>query len=311
MNRTQTTTGLAIAMLVGVWSFSWVVMKSAQAYCGPFLFGTLACGLGALCAFAGYASRGKLPRCPPAAFLGIAGVIGVGFFQAFAQLALSGGGAGKTILLIYSMPFWASALAWLWLREAPTRAQKIGLGVAAFGLFLVVAPWEAAAVTASLWALASGLCWAAGSVATRKLMTQGTAVTLVEASTWQLAVGTIPLAILWAFSPEHGFTPTPGFIGALAYNAILCGVPAWALWGLVVKRLPMAGAGLVSLLIPMAGVGWAWRVLGERPGGIELAGMAVILIALALSSLPARAVVPGAVLADGLERGVSEPATGH
>lgn len=96
----------------------------------------------------------------------------------------------------------------------------------------------------------------------------------------------MPLILLWVFSSEHGFTPTPGFIVALAYNVILCGVPAWALWGLVVKRLPMAGAGLVSLLIPIAGVGWAWRVLGERPSGLELMGMAVILVALVLSSLP-------------------------
>lgn len=283
MDTTKSTTGLAIAFLVCVWSLSWVVTKSAQAYCDPLLLGTLACGLGGLFSFGVYALRGKIPRRPPAAFLWVAGFIGVGFFQIFAQWAVAAAGAGKTILLIYSMPFWSSAIAWIWLKEVPTRRQKIGLGIAATGLILVVAPWEKSPLMASLLALASGLSWAAGSVATKKLMTRNAPVTLLEASSWQLIVGTVPLAIFWALTSGKGLTLNAQVVGALAYAAILCGVPAWAMWGLIVKRLPVAGSGLVSLLIPMCGVLWAWLFLHEQPSGIELIGMGVIVVALAMS----------------------------
>jgi drug/metabolite transporter (DMT)-like permease len=112
---------------------------------------------------------------------------------------------------------------------------------------------------------------------------------LIEVATWQLTAATVPLGLLWLLSAEQGLTWTPGLIGAMAYSAGLCGVPAWALWGLIVKRLPMAGAGLTSLLIPMLGVGWAWLFLHEQPDGTERVGMAVILVALAISSMPPRA----------------------
>lgn len=286
MDKTRATTGLAIAFLVGGWSLSWVVTKTAQAYCDPLLLGTLACGLGALVALLWYAVQGRMPRRPPAAFLWVAGVIGVGLFQIFAQLAVASGGAGKTILLVYSMPFWASAIAWVWLKETPTYRQKIGLCLAAVGLILVVAPWEGTPLWASILALASGLSWAVGAVATRKLMTHDAPVTLLEASTWQLVVGTVPLFVFWAMASGKGLILNEQVIGALAYAAILCGAPAWATWGLIVKRLPMAGAGLVSLLIPMCGVGWAWLFLHEQPSDIELVGMSIILAALALSVFP-------------------------
>lgn len=299
-------TSLAVAFLVGVWSLSWVVMKTSQSACDPLLFGTLACGLGALVTFGGYWLRGRHPRRPPWGFLGWAGVLGVGSFQICAQLALSSGGAGKTILLIYSMPFWATAIAWRVLGEVPRPAEKVGLGLAAVGLLLVVAPWEAAPVAASLWALGSGLSWAAGAVATRRLLQQAGTVTPIEASTWQLAIGTVPLAIAWWLLSSRGLTVTPGLVGALAYNAVLCGVPAWAMWGLVVKRLPMAGAGLVSLLVPMAGVGWAWLFLGERPSGLEGVGMAIILVALVWPMLRTRSATPSAVASSSLVPAHSE-----
>ncbi len=266
-------------------------MKAAQAHCGPILFGFLACGIGTVPGVVWYAVRRHMPLIPPASFLFISGVIGVGLFEAFAQSALALSGAGKTVLLVYSMPFWATAIAWWRLGEIPNRNQKLGLILAGIGVIWVAAPWHTISIAGSAMALASGLCWGAGSVATRELLTRQPEHTPLSLSTWQLAIGSIPLFFLWTVSGEGWLTPTAGTLGALAYSAILCGVPAWALWGLIVKRLPIVGAGLTSLLIPVAGVGFAWIFLKEQPDANELAGMAVILLALGISTIPNKCAV--------------------
>jgi drug/metabolite transporter (DMT)-like permease len=76
---------------------------------------------------------------------------------------------------------------------------------------------------------------------------------------------------------------TPPFIAAVAYNVLLASGLGWALWLLVVQRLPTQVASLTSLAIPLMGVLLAWLILHERPGAWEVAGM--VLIAVALLSL--------------------------
>ncbi|HET8940756.1 MAG TPA: EamA family transporter, partial [Rudaea sp.] len=55
---------------------------------------------------------------------------------------------------------------------------------------------------------------------------------------------------------------------------------AWALWLLVVQRLPANLAGLASLATPLLGVGLAWMLLGEQPDAGEAAGIILMIVAL-------------------------------
>ncbi|HEY6942520.1 DMT family transporter, partial [Dokdonella sp.] len=59
----------------------------------------------------------------------------------------------------------------------------------------------------------------------------------------------------------------------------------WLLWSYVVARLPANVAGLSSLAIPIAGIAFAWLLLGEVPTAPEGAGIVLIIAALALVSL--------------------------
>jgi drug/metabolite transporter (DMT)-like permease len=87
--------------------------------------------------------------------------------------------------------------------------------------------------------------------------------------------------------PERAVAWTPGLLAALAYNVLLASGIGWTLWLTVVQRLPAAIAGLTSLAIPVAGVLFAWALLGERPDIAETAGITVIALAL-LTLLRAR-----------------------
>ena len=102
---------LALAVLTVVWSLNWTVMKWALADSGPFTFSALRYALATLVLFALMALRREsfaLPPLVPVILIGLAQTAG---FQALVQWALVDGGAGKTALLAYTMPFWMIPLA--------------------------------------------------------------------------------------------------------------------------------------------------------------------------------------------------------
>jgi len=99
---------------------------------------------------------------------------------------------------------------------------------------------------------------------------------------WQMLIGSLGLVVIALLAHEQPIEWSHFFIGALAYNAVLSSGLAWLMWSYVVDRLPTSIAGLSSLVIPIAGIGFAWVLLGERPTWLESAGIVLIGAALAI-----------------------------
>ena len=272
---------LVLALLSFIWSYNWIVMKQVLQWSGPFEFAAWRGVLGALVLFALLVARRGSLKPPPLVPLLWVGAAQTFAFQALIQWALVDGGAGKTALLAYTMPFWVVGVTWLVLREPPSRAQGIAVGVALAGLLLLLEPWEGLGdIESSLLAIGAGLCWAIGTVLSKRLFVQGRA-SILSLSAWQMAVGAVGLvAVAWIVD-EPAVQWTAGFIGALAYNAILASGIAWVLWSYIVDKLPMTISGLSSLVIPILGVFFAWAVLGEAPSPAEWAGIGMLGAALA------------------------------
>lgn len=272
----------ALAVITLVWSYNWIVMKQALQYSGPFEFSALRYGFGSVMLFLVLLARGESLRPPPlrpTALIGLAQTTG---FQLFVQSALVFGGAGRTALLAYTMPFWVVLIGWLAFAQRPSRQVAAGLAIAGAGLLLVLEPWRGPGnATASLLAIAGGFAWAIGVVLSKRLF-ERTATSALSLTAWQMLIGTlVVIAVAWLV-PERPIEWTPWFIGALAYNALLASGLAWLLWSYVVARLPANVAGLSSLVIPVAGIAFAWAILGERPSALEGCGIALIAGALAL-----------------------------
>jgi drug/metabolite transporter (DMT)-like permease len=281
---------VALVLLTAIWSYNWIVMKQALRYAGPFEFSALRYVLGTLVLFAALLLRREPLRPPPllpTALIGLAQTTG---FQLLVQTALVAGGAGRTALLAYTMPFWVVLLGWLLLHQRPDAKLWLGLAVATAGLVLVLEPWLGlGSAGSSLLALAGGLAWALGVVLSKRLFARG-GVGALSLTAWQMAFGTLGIVAIALVVPERPVEWSGYFIGALAYNAVLASGLAWLLWSYVVARLPAGIAGLSSLVIPIAGVGLAWALLGERPDAAEWSGVALIALALVLVTvrLPAR-----------------------
>ncbi|TDR41194.1 threonine/homoserine efflux transporter RhtA [Tahibacter aquaticus] len=279
---------LALAVLTLVWSYNWVVMKQVLAYSGPFEFAAIRAVLATLVLFLVLLLRRETLRPPPWRAVLLLGLAQTTAFQALVQWALVDGGAGKTALLAYTMPFWLLLLAWPLLRERPDRRRLAFAAVAAAGLLLVLQPWAGlGGLRSALLALISGLAWAVAVVIAKKAFADGS-VTPLRLTAWQMGAGAIGLCLLAACVPEREIAWTAGFGWGLAYNAVLASGLAWVLWALIVQRLPATLAGLVSLAVPLGGVLLAWLLLGERPDAAEAAGMLLIGAALFGISRPSR-----------------------
>jgi drug/metabolite transporter (DMT)-like permease len=276
---------IALALLTLIWSYNWIVMKQVLQFCGPFSFSALRYAFGTCVLFLALVIRGESLKPPPLAQTAMIGIAQTAGFQALVQWALVNGGAGKTALLAYTMPFWVVLLAWVLLAERPGPRQWLGLGAAAIGLMLIVEPWRGLGGAQSAWlAIAGGVCWAIGVVLSKRLF-QRTRVSPLSLTAWQMLIGTVFLIAIALLARERAIDWTPWFVGALAYNAVLSSGLAWLMWSYVVERLPANVAGLSSLVIPLAGIGFAWLLLGERPSLIEACGIVLIASALAIVNL--------------------------
>ena len=271
-----------LALLSLVWSFNWIVMKQVLRDAGPFEFAALR-GVLATCVLFAVLALKRVPLAPPpwraVLPIGLAQTLG---FQALVQWALVEGGAGQTALLAYTMPFWVVGVAWVALGERPTRAQLGMIALALAGLALVLEPWHGIGAPLSVaLAIAAGLCWAIGTVLSKRVFVRGQAGVL-SLTAWQMLLGSIGLVIVSLAVPERTIAWTPSFIAALAYNALFASGLAWLVWAWVVERLPMHVAGLSSLVIPIMGVLFAWALLGEAPSPAEWCGIALVATALLL-----------------------------
>jgi drug/metabolite transporter (DMT)-like permease len=276
---------IALAVLTLIWSYNWIVMKQVLRYTGPFDFSALRYALGTCVLFIALIARGESLRPPPLLQTALIGLAQTAGFQALAQLALVEGGAGRTALLAYTMPFWVVLIAWALFAERPGLRQWLSLGVAAIGLVLILEPWRGlGGARSAFYAITGGACWAIGVVLSKRLF-QRSGTSALSLTAWQMLIGSVFLIALALIVPERPIEWSPFFIGALAYNAVLSSGLAWLMWSYVVERLPANIAGLSSLVIPIAGIGFAWLLLGEQPSLVEGAGIALIGTALAIVNL--------------------------
>lgn len=282
---------IGLLVLTVVWSLNWSVMKIATHYSGPFTFSAQRYVIGTVVLFALLTLR-RNPLKPTPWWPTIAiGLCQTCAFQALAQWALMSGGAGKTALLAYTMPFWVVPLAWWWLHEKPGLRRWLCIVVAAAGFVCVVEPWRPlGAPQGIMLALLAGLAWALATVLSKRLFQRHPDVTPLRLTAWQMLVGTIGLIIVALLTPQRAVEWTGTYIAALLYNGLLSSGVCWVLWALVVQRLSANVAGLTSLAVPVAGVLFAWGLLHEQPSFPEWTG--IVLIGIALLALQFRRRMP-------------------
>lgn len=272
---------LALAGVSLIWSFNWIVIKVVLDYVGPMTFSAQRYMLGSVVVFILLAMRRESMQPTPwrdTMWIGLTQTAG---FQALIQLAVVNGAAGKSALLTYTMPFWVIPLAWLMLGDRPSRREWAFMALAALGLIFVIEPWHG---VGTLWsavlAIGAGLCWAIGTVLSKRLFMRDASITPMRLTAWQMLYATIALMIIALCVHERAVDWTWQMLAALAFNGILASGVAWILWLFVVQRLPANVSGMASLVTPLLSIGFAWLILAEVPDAAEAVGIVLMIVAL-------------------------------
>jgi len=278
----------ALILLSILWGYNWVVMKYAMQDMGPFQFGALRTFGGALCLMSLLLVMKKPlgPReVPTLILLGILQTCG---FTGLIIWALVSGGAGKTAVLTYTMPFWVMVLAWPLLGEKIRGSQWVAVLASVLGLTLIFDPLHLGSDVFSMGlAVAAGIFWALAVILAKKLHHRVPDLDLVSLTAWQMFFGSLPLVAVALFVDAPPVHWTPRLFAAIGFNAVLCNALAWLLWLYALQRLAAGIASMTSMLAPLIGVLAAWLQLGEQPSIDEIVGMVCIAIALVVISLHA------------------------
>lgn len=275
---------LAVLALALVWGYTWVVLKIATGGASPFVLVAMRMVLGAGALFALSALTRKPLASPPPVPTALIGLCQVTLMSSFQVLALTTGGAGKTALLVYTFPFWIPLLSFGAPDERLSRGRVAAIVIAALGLAFVLYPLDFGRdVLSKVFALASAISWAFGSIFTKRFRAKHH-VALLPFTAWQMTYGAIPVVLLALLVPGGYVHFTPTFTLALVYIVIFGTATAFWLWFFIMERLSAVGAGIASLLTPVVSVLAAWIQLHEQPGIPELIGMALIVIALLINA---------------------------
>lgn len=280
MSPARSTPVVALVLLIAIWGYSWIAMKIALRYANAFDFAALRVAIGALFLFTLVWARKGRVRLQSYRTAVVLGLLQVGLFVALSQLALTVAEPGRTSVLVFTMPFWMIVFAHFMLHERMRGAQWIAVALAFAGLVLIVSPWQLTSLAGSLLAVSAGAVWAISAVISKRWPTPG-ADTLVLTA-WQLLFGFVALALVAWLHPHPPIQWTGEFVAALLFSAVLATGMGWWLWTYVLSRSTAGIAGLNSLGIPVVAVASSAIQLGERPPAHELAGMALIAVALAL-----------------------------
>jgi len=270
----------ALAAMVIIWGYSWVVMKIALRHAHPFDFAALRVAIGCTLLFAIVKWQGRSLKLPSYRMAILLGLLQVALFVALSHFALLHAGPGKTSVLIFTMPFWMIVFAHFIIHERMRGAQWIAVGLAFVGLTLIVAPWELTSLGGSMLAVSAGAVWAITAVLSKKWPTAASDPLLFTA--WQLFFGFVALFVLALAFSNRPIEWNAEFAWTLAFSSILATALGWWLWTYVLANTPAGITGLNSLGIPVIAVLASAIQLGERPPARELAGMALIGVALGL-----------------------------
>jgi drug/metabolite transporter (DMT)-like permease len=278
---------VALVVLTVIWGLNWIVMKYGLIYAHPVVYNierTLL-AIGVLFVVMVAMRRPLVPESWTA-------VIVTGFFQTTINfgsttMALAGGGAGRTSVLVFTMPFWTLLLAWPVLHERIRGLQWLAVGLALAGLVLIVEPWHwEGDLTPKLWAALSGFGWAAGSVAT-KYFQRRHRLDMLNFIAWQMVTGILPVCLIPLVHPFPATQWSGVYIAALFYAGVVATAIGFMLWTAVLAWLPAGTASLNMFAIPVIALTSSMIVFGERLTAAEWLGIASIGAGLVIVSVRA------------------------
>ena len=225
------------------------------------------------------------------------GVIGVGTHNALAYSGLNYTTAINGLILNSFIPVMIITLSWVILRERLSPLQLAGVAVSLVGVLTILCRGHVEVLTSlklnigDLLLIMAMVMW---SIYTISLRWRPAGLSMLTFLFVLMVIG--DLAILPLFLAELAFgrhmVVTPGTVGAILTVALFSSVLAYIFWNQGVAQVGPSVAGLFVHLMPVFGVILAWIFLDERLALFHVAGIALILTGIGITSRLGRRSAP-------------------
>ncbi len=281
--------GLMFLAITSVgWGFNWPVTKYLLSELPPLTLrgatGVIgACLLAALALVRGqslYVPREIWPRLVLAALLNVTG------WMVLMGLALLWLPASEAALIAYTMPVWASMLAWPVLGERPTVLRTVALVMAFAGLAAIMGgnglSASAEKMPGIIMALGGSIGFALGTVLSKKLPIQ---LAPIPAAAWQIGIGCFPVAVVGLFVESTHLEAVTQLGWLLVfYSTVIQFCIAYVSWFAALARLPASVAAIGTMAVPVIGVVASAIALHEPLGPGQIAALVFTLAGVVLAT---------------------------
>ena len=272
--------GLALLLATTLgWGLNWPAMKLLLEEL-PVLSTRAAGGSLGFVVLAGVALALRESLAVPRALwprLVLVSLLNVTAWMGLASFSLLWLAAAEATIVCYTMPVWASLMAWAMLGERPGGARiaglllaLAGLAVLMFGKGVAVGMEKAPGVALGL---GSAILFSIGTVVTKRWPL---GLPPTSSTVWQVGIGIAPLvALAVIFDPPAFGALSPLGWGLIAYGGVFALGLCYLAWFGALRRLPASAAAVGTLLTPVVGVVSAALLLGEPFGWREATALAL------------------------------------
>ena len=281
--------GLMLLAVTSIgWGLNWPIMKQILTEWPPLSARGLTGIAGGLLLALLAVIRGESLRVPQGQWprLLLSAVLNVSTWMTLMGLALLWLPASEAAVIAYTMPVWASLLAWLILGERMSLTRMLALVMAFAGIAALMGGNGIVASTAKLpgiaMVLVGAFVFALGTIAAKRLPIT---MPLIASSALQIGIGCVPVALagLLFEHPRIEALSTLGWV-LMAYMTVIQFCIAYVCWFAALERLPASVAAIGTMAVPVIGVIAAAIMLHEPLGIGQIAALVFTLAGVALAA---------------------------
>ncbi|GIW48384.1 MAG: putative transporter YoaV [Deltaproteobacteria bacterium] len=270
-----------LAFVIITWGYSWILMKVGLKFLSPFTFATWRCGIGGLAMLPIlYIKGSRWPKGKKWLDYMVVGLFQTTAMFGFMLYGMQFVTAGKTSVLLYTMPIWTVTITHFFLGEKITTKRLTGAVLGTAGIVCILG-WDTIlkqnlkTLVGEILILIGAISWAISNIWVKRRMSEEDPYVI---NGLQMLLGTLGLIVL-SLPKEHLFNInwTWTLTGILLFTSIIASTVNFTIWFYLLGKLDIHTTTFSSMLVPVFGLILDWIHLGNKlDTGILVGGVLIL-----------------------------------
>ncbi len=271
-----------LGFVVITWGYSWVLMKIGLQYMGPFTFAAWRCALaGVVMLPVLFLMRAPLPKREKWPHYALVGALQTTALFGLILFGMQFVTAGKTAVLLYTMPIWTSLIAHFYLKDTLHGWRWVGIASGALGLLCILG-WDTIThqniqiLFGELLIVLAAVGWSVSNIWVKTRLADEDPFSI---NGFQTIIGSLGLVAIAFFAEGGGANIlwTPMSVFAIVFTAIVATAVNFTIWFYLLRKIDTHTVAFSVLLVPVFGLLFDWVQLGSTlDAGVMVGGVLIL-----------------------------------